>query len=165
MSEVDQYKHQCIAIVTCPSDYDITTGISSTRNIPLYRLDESAVEWHAKPGDVLLGGGSGESEVLRISMPEAIFLVTRDDWFEYDELAEIFKAYWSTSSAFVFGTGFIKLGWHPRKSMEFWLTDHIVAFLLREYPDIYGKYSGKQSVKEDGSICRLPNPNSEEPHY
>jgi len=158
MSEIDRYKHQCIGIISCPSEYGI-------RNIPLYRLDESASEWDAKPGDLLLGGGSGESDALRVSLPEAIFLVTRDDWFDYDELDTIFRAYWGTSSAFIFGNGYAKLGWHPSKSMEFWLIDHIVAFILREYPETYGKYRGTQQLEQDGSICRLPNSNSEEITY
>ena len=69
MSEIDQYKHECIGIIVCPSTYPVVGG-REHRNIPLYRIDEAAEEWDAKSGDLLLGGGSGEFEALRISMPE-----------------------------------------------------------------------------------------------
>ena len=140
-------------------------GNNSHRNIPLYRLDEEADEWNAKAGDILLGGGSGESAALRISIPEAILWLTQDGWNSFGSRENIYKAYWSMSDAFVFGDGYSKIGWHPAQSVETWLAEHIVAFILREYPEAYNKQCGTFALKKDGSICRLPNPDSEEPGF
>src|SRR5258708_697122 len=109
MSEIDQYKHHCLGIITCPSTYEIVHSNNSHRLIPIYRLDEAASDWHAKPGDLLLGGGSGESAALRISIPEAIYLSTRADWDDLHSYAEIIHAYWSMNQAYVFGEGYAKI--------------------------------------------------------
>lgn len=161
MSEIDQYKHQCIGIVTCPSSHPIVSGRPVSQNlVALYRLDENAIEWDAKKGDLLLGGGLGESAALRISIPESIFLFTQDGWTQFESWHDIYKAYWGMNDAFIFGEGYIKLGWDPQTSIETWLIEHIIAFILREYPNEYGEYSGPITPTENGSICRLPNPNS-----
>ena len=39
-----------------------------------------------------------------------------------------------------------------------WLTDHIIAFVMREYPEIYKIFSGSMAIESDGSICRVPTP-------
>jgi hypothetical protein len=154
MSEIDQYKHECIGIIVCPSTYPIVGG-REHRNIPVYRVDEPAEEWEAKPGDLLLGGGRGESEALRISMPDALVFLTHED---AEVAGSLYYAYWSMNMAYVFCEGYSKLGWRPDKaSIETWLTDHILAFVLREYPGVYGPLCGPVSyIEEDGSICRLP---------
>jgi hypothetical protein len=162
MSEIDQYKHQCLGLVTCPSTYEIVYRNNSHRLIPIYRIDETAEEWHAKPGDLLLGGGSGESAALRISIPEALQFYTDAVRNEFDSLDELFHAYWNPNQAFVFCEGYAKLGWHPNYPINVWLTEHILAFLLREYPEVYRKYSGPDLLEQDGSICRLPTPGSDE---
>jgi hypothetical protein len=60
-------------------------------------LDEDALQeydtWQAKTGDLLLGGGSGESAALRISLPEAFFFFTHDAWTEFDSYDEVYRAY------------------------------------------------------------------------
>jgi hypothetical protein len=162
MSEIDQYQHQCIGIVACPSTYEIVAGNQHHRDVPLYRVDESAAEWNAKQGDLLLGGGSGESHALRISMPEAILFLTQADWERYKSLAEIYKAYWSMTDAFIFGEGYRKVGWSPQQPIELWLVEHIIAFMLQEYPEIYSQYCGDRAIKQNGLICRLPDPNTAE---
>jgi hypothetical protein len=156
MSEIDCYKHECIGVLHCPSTYAIVPGNDSHRNIPLYRLDEAVPEWEAKPGDLMLGGGGGESAVLRMSMPEIFLLLTHDDWMEPVEYDQILRAYWSMTNAYVFCEGYAKLGWTPNSSIETWLAEHVLAFLLREYPDVYGKFRGDLSLERDGSICRTP---------
>ncbi len=163
MSEIDQYKHKCIGIITCPSIYEIVAGNDSHRNIPIYRLDESTSEWNSKQGDLLLGGGSGESQALRISLPEAIRFLTQDHWGALGNSDGIFKAYWSMTAAFVFGEGYSKTGWNPKQSsIELWLVEHIVAFILREYPEEYMKHCGTVALIQNGLICRLPDPDTEE---
>jgi hypothetical protein len=162
MSEIDSYKHTCIGIVVCPSTYEIVGGNDEHRNIPLYRLEESAPEWNAKDGDLLLGGGSGESQVLRISIPEAFVGATREDAEPFRFSEDAFKAYWSMTGAFVFGEGYVKIGWHPRQPIENWLAEHIVSFVLREYPETYGRFRGPGLLRKDGSICRRPLAGSSE---
>lgn len=158
MSEIDSYQHECIGIVFCPSDYEIVAGNNSHRNIPLYLLKEDALtasSYEAKRGDLLLGGGSGESATLRISIPEAIYLFThaRDD---FEPAHKPVKAYWSMNEAFVFCDGYAKLGWTPHDSIEEWLAEHLLAFVLREYPELFGTGKGPLFPGQDGSICRRP---------
>lgn len=160
MSEIDQYKHKCIGIGSCPSTYEIVNGNNTHRNIPLYRLDENASEWDAKQGDLLLGGGSGESKALRVSIPEAILWLTQDDWDEFDSLDNICKAYWSMTNAYIFCDGYIKIGWQPQQPIEIWLVEHIVSFIVKEYPEIYSKYCGSLNLEKDGTIFRLPRQDS-----
>ncbi len=166
MSEIDIYNHQCIGMIDLPSSYSFIDGsvrpLNAKCKVALYRLDEDALEWNAKKGDLLLGGGSGESAALRISIPEAIYLFTGDGWTEYESFDDICKAYWGMNDAFVLCEGYLKLGWDPRFGIEAWLTNHIIAFILREYPEEYGKYKGPIQPRENGSIFRIPQPNSDE---
>jgi len=162
MSAIDTYKHQCIGIITCPSSYEIVFRNNSHRDIPLYRLDEDAPEWHAKKGDLLLGGGSGESAALRISLPEAMHVLTRFTGNDIYAQGELFRAYWSMTEAFVFCDGYVKLGWQPSLPIELWLARQALSFILREYPDQYREHAGPLSLEQDGSICRPPRPDREE---
>lgn len=160
MSEVDAYKHKCIGIASCPSSYPIVPFNNSHRNVPLYRLDEDALHatsFKAKRGDLLLGGGSGESAALRISIPEAIYFFTLTDWDEYESHDEICQAYWTVTDAYIFGDGYSKLNWNPLEHpLEIWLTEHIVAFILQECSDVYEQLAGLDSTERDGSILRVP---------
>lgn len=158
MSEIDRFRHKCIGIISCPSTYEVVKG-RDHRLIPLYRIDDSSEEWKAKPGDLLVGGGGGESAALRISIPEALYCYTESDLDADEDLDDYaFHAYWSTNDAFIFCEGYAKLGWHPDIWIEDWLTEHVVAFILREYPEIYRQYCGPTTPELDGSICRLPQP-------
>ena len=162
MSEIDSYKHECLGIVTCPSDYEIVPGNNSHRYIPIYRLDEDALDedsgatWRAKKGDLLLGGGSGESAALRISIPETIYFFTAENWNAFETCDEIYRAYWSSNEAYIYCNGYAKLGWKPTQKIEVWLVEHILAFIFREYPLAYAKLYGAEPLEKDGSICRLP---------
>lgn len=173
MSEIDSYRHECIGIVRCPSSYEIVYHNNSHRNIPLYRIDEDTTgddSFQAKRGDLLLGGGRGESLAFRISIPEAIYFFTEDDYLDTHPELDIpfpttqalrdwhFQAYWNLTQAFVFCEGYLKLGWTPDELIETWLTDHILAFILREYPAVYEQFRGTVPLDRDGSICRLPTP-------
>lgn len=161
MSEIDAYRHECIGLVVCPSTYEIVYGNNSHRNIPLYRIDEDTTDgdsFQAKRGDLLLGGGRGESAALRVSIPEAIYLFTDDDYTNGRLHEGHYQAYWTLTEAFVFCEGYARLGWTPDIPIETWLTEHILAFVLREYPAVYGPFRGAAPLARDGSICRLPTP-------
>ena len=159
MSEIDSYKHECIGMVHCPSPYATTYGNRPQDYIPLYRLDEDALDagsWQAKRGDLLLGGGSGEAPALRISIPEALYFFTIEHWDAYDSFHEIYQAYWPMTAAYVFCVGYTKLGWTPRDPIETWLTEHVLAFILQAYPGKWSSYLGPRRPARDGTICRLP---------
>jgi hypothetical protein len=130
--------------------------------VPIYRLNEDALHadsFSAKQGDLLLGGGSGECPVLRISIPEAFSFFTQDDLERMTPHEEICRAYWSMNDAFVFCEGYHQLGWQPdEQSIEMWLTKHILAFLIREYPAEYGRWQQISELHRNGDICRLPTP-------
>ena len=156
MSEIDGYRHVCIGIVVCPSTYEIVPGNNTHREIPLYRLEEDASDWEAKSGDLLLGGGAGESPALRISIPEAVVWATREGARNPLPPEGVCRAYWSMTRAYVFGEGYVQIGWHPSQPIESWLTENVVAFILREYPETYGPHRGPGPMKNDGSIFRKP---------
>jgi hypothetical protein len=177
MSEIDSYRHECIGIVICPSSYVIVYGSNPPPGAPtpirLYRIDEDTTDddsFQAKRGDLLLGGGRGESPAFRISIPEAIHFFTEDDYlYSRPELDSRFPtiqalwdwhfhAYWTMNDAFVFCEGYAKLGWTPDIPIETWLAEHILAFVSREYPAVYGPFRGAAPLERDGSICRLPTP-------
>ena len=163
MSEIDQYKHECIGMVSCPSSFlPAAYWRNPARMIPIYRIDQDTTEgdsFSAKRGDLLVGGGSGECPALRISIPETFFFLTHKDW-ELEEnhwYNEFCKAYWSLNQAYVFCDGYFRLGWHPYEGfIEVWLARHILAFVLREYPDVYSHWKGPGDLEESGDICRLP---------
>jgi hypothetical protein len=159
MSQIDQYKHECIGIGSCPSSYDIVFGRSDIKEVPLYRLGEDADDWQAKKGDLLLGGGSGESAAFRLSMPEALWFSTDAGWEDFEQYdPEVMHAYWDATDAFRFGEGYAKLGWHPdQMPIEAWLEDQILAFVLHEYAEIYSPLVGRSShIVQHNTIFRLP---------
>lgn len=158
MSEIDSYRHECMGIVKCPSQYNVLYS-SSLQLIPLYMLHEDGLDaesWQAKCGDLLLGGGSGESAALRISMPEAIYFFTYLDWDDYESLSDVCCAYWNMNEAYIFCDGYNKLGWSPKERIELWLTEHILSFISQEYPEVFIPWAGPVHLNKDGSIVRLP---------
>jgi hypothetical protein len=161
MSEIDSYPHECIGIVRCPSSYAVVPGNNTHRDIPLYRIDEDTTgddSFQAKRGDLLLGGGRGESPAFRISIPEAIQVFTAAYPIREEARDVLYRAYWTMTDAFIFCEGYLTLGWTPAAPIETWLTEHILAFVLREYPAVYGPFCGTGALTQDGAICRLPTP-------
>ena len=160
MSRVDGYRHSILGMVNCPSTFPIMYGNLWERDIPIYRLEEDALnetDFQGKAGDLLIGGGSGESAAFRIAIPEAFYFYTRDDWGMYDTNDEIHRAFWTVTEAFIFGEGYYKLGWIPPSNIEPWLTQHVLQFLLQHYPSDYAHFVGSEPLEEDGSLCRLRN--------
>jgi hypothetical protein len=157
LSEIDQYDYRCLGIAACPSRYEPRSGWG--RIIALYRFDSETTDeldsFQAKRGDLVLGGGGGECGALRISLPQAILFFTDIDWNGWQTADDIVKSYWTPTEAFIFGDGFVQLGWHPSlQGIEMWLAEHIVEFLLREYRSDYEQYIGPESsIEQDGSIC------------
>jgi hypothetical protein len=165
MSQIDQYQHECIGIANCPSTYEFVYLRPGADVVLLYRLIEDAPDWHAKAGDLLLGGGRGEAAAFRLSMPEALFFNTRDDWDDFENLdPDIRHAYWPATQAFMFCEGYAKLGWHPDKGdIEAWLEGHILAFILREYPETYEPLRGPlYHIEQDGSLLTPPTDEDKE---
>ena len=159
MSEIDSYKHECIGIVMCPSDHEIVPHNRSHRIIPLYVLHEDALtatSFCAKKGDLLLGGGSGESAALRISVPEVIVFYSQGREDALYSSNEPVKAYWSMNDAYVFCSGYARLGWTPSERIEDWLAQHVLAFVLAEYPNVFGQWKPSPPPRQDGSLCRVP---------
>lgn len=160
---------------SAPPPYEIVLGRGKEwRNtptpVPIYRLDEGVPEsdrdFNAKRGDILLGGGGGEAPAMHISMPEVfwfstgVFVDGKDDvWHGWDTYEEIVEAYRSNTDAFTFGAGYVLLGWNPEEHyIEHWLMEHVLAFLVREYPDEYAQYVGWDAITQDGSICQRLSP-------
>ena len=159
MSEIDSFQHECIGIVACPSDHEIVAGNTMHRGIPLYLLKEdapTATSFQAKNGDLLLGGGSGESAALRISIPGAFSFFTSEHQADAEPADKPVKAYWNMNQAYVFCDGYAKAGWTPQERIEHWLAKRLLAFVLREYPDLFGNYQGSFLLEQDGSLCRVP---------
>ena len=161
MAEIDAYNHEVIGIVECPSTYEIVP-FREHRSIPIYRLLEDAFDGKTisgKSGDLLLGGGSGESAALLISIPEAIHFLTKDNWSEIENIEDVYNDFWGPNDAYVFCDGYIKLGWKPDVDIRFWLVTQIIDFVLDEYPGDYDKYKGSKSIDVANKICRLPSEN------
>lgn len=164
MSEIDSYRHECIGMLSCPSSFlPMKRWQHPERAIPIYRLDEDAFDAHSlsgKRGDLLLGGGSGECPALCVSIPEAFYVYTHDDWADWSGLRSsevVSVAYWTMNYAFVLCEGYYRLGWQPMEdTIEVWLAEHILAFVLREYPETYSCWQGVNVLERDGAICRKP---------
>jgi hypothetical protein len=162
MAAISGYKHTLMGLMHCPSRYPLMGFDETARNIPLYRLEEDAAaepDFAGKAGDYLLGGGGDECACLRISMPEAVVFFTGEleDGVDFRPYT-YFKAYWTWNDAFVFGDGFVKLGWNPtRHVMETWAAEHVVAFAIKHDQAVAAK-QGKTILSMDGGIIRRPTP-------
>ncbi len=139
MSAIDQYKHKLIGNITCPSTNSFVDGREETREIAIYELLENirATEecFDGKAGDILVGGGSGEAPALRISNPLAFqfFTLGVDDEFsilEFNSWDDVFKCFWSPTISYIFGEGFMKLGWTTDVQIEWWLAENVCKLLI-----------------------------------
>ena len=140
MSAIDCYKHNHLGFIECPSTYNIINFSKATKNnwVAIYELLENVSkdeqDFDGKAGDILVGGGSGESPALRITNPLAFQFFTFDeDKFadlEFDDLDEIFKSFWTPRESYILGDGFVKLGWTPDRTLEMWLTENVCKLLV-----------------------------------
>ena len=164
MSTIDQYRYKCVGVVHCPTPYRNILirregiGIDVAIYKLLQNIPTDEPDFQGKPGDILLGGGSGEAPALRILMPEALNFWTNRDEYDLgksDLQDDIAKAYWSATQAFVFGERYCNLGWLPTLRIEDWLTQHVLSFLVQHFPEELTAFPGPDKRKFDGSICRL----------
>lgn len=129
MAQIDAYNYSLLGFVECPSSHDFVY-LSNTRQIAVYRLEEDAEEFMAKKGDILLGGGSGEAEALRIAMPEMMHWMS-DELEKVESLEMTIHPLWSPTFSFLIGEGFNKVGWKPaEKRLEVWLAEKIMNDLV-----------------------------------
>lgn len=138
--------------------------IGQIDGIPIYRLKEDSPKndkymgFVGKKGDILLGGGSGESPALRLKMPEAI------KWWTHHQptilkynLEEIVTTYWSNNDAYNFIKKYIELGYDPEICpIETWLGEHMVSWLIKNFPEYQRYVVDTEDIEFDGSIVQDP---------
>lgn len=172
MSEIDQYKYTCLGVIECP----IPFYAPKVKYVAIYHLEQDVGKrqytFQGNEGDIIVGGGAGEAAAMRIRIPEAFILYTDfkvvvEDEEIYRKLENqaldksAFKAYWTPTEAYKFGTGYRKIGWDGEGAIDNWLTYHVLGFLLKNHPkrfDFPEKFRIKEGTLkplEDGSICRL----------
>jgi hypothetical protein len=133
MATIDQYKHKLLGFIECPSDYDIVYD-NPTRNIAVYQLEQDIpideIDFDGCIGDLIVGGGSGEVESLRIST-KGIEFFTNEEFDDFDHRDELVKSFWSPTFAFKLGNGLTKLNWTTDENMEFWFAERVVNQFIK----------------------------------
>lgn len=125
MAQIDAYNYSLLGFVECPSSHDFVY-MSNTRQIAVYRLEEDAEEFNAKKGDILLGGGRGEAQILRIAMPEMTHWMN-DELAKVENPETIIYSTWTSTFSYIIGEGFVKIGWKPEdKELEIWLAEKVM---------------------------------------
>lgn len=137
MSRIDDYKHQLLGFIECPSSHDFVYG-NDTRKIAIYELLEDIgldeKDFDGTLGDILLGGGSGEAPAFRVTMPSSIKFFFDDDWNNFNNYDDLFKHFWTANESFILCGGFSKIGWSADldNPIEFWLAKQICALLVHQ---------------------------------
>ena len=147
MSMIDCFKNEIIGF--------------SKNGVPLYRLLQNIPahieDFQGKTGDILLGGGGGETSAIRFSMPECItFFTDFENSFprKLDFFGDIVKPYLSLTEGYIYGKEYAKLGWNSDETpLETWLAENLVAFIIKTDMDYYKKVIGPDiDLDCDGSI-------------
>ena len=135
MASIDQYNHELLGFVECPSDYDFVYE-NPTREIAIYRLlqdvPKDELDFDGKINDLIIGGGSGEAKSLRICVDKCIDFFIHEDLDSFEITSDLYKSYWTPTFSYIIGTGFSKLGWTPELPLEEWLTKRILDKLITE---------------------------------
>lgn len=147
MSAIDQYKHNCLGFIECPTDFDFFSELAVYELLEDIPLDEQ--DFGGKKGDILLGGGSGEAPAFRISVPEALLFFTKEDYNAFENYEDLFKAFWTPTEAFKLCGGFLKLGWTPVEPIEFWLAENMCLLLINNIDKFF---TYKQGFKESSKL-------------
>lgn len=136
MSAIDQYKHKHLGFIECPSSFNIV-NFNSTKKVAIYELMENIPndedDFDGKTGDIILGGGSGEVAAFRISIPQSLLFFTLEDWDDFENIENLFKAFWTPTESYKLCEGYSKLGWTPESPVEFWLAENLCCILLERF--------------------------------
>ena len=134
MASIDKYEHKLLDYFHCPSDFELVYQ-NSTREIAIYQLEQDIPadepDFDGKKGDLLLGGGSGEAESLRISI-KGIKFFTNNEFDDFNSGEELVKSFWTPNFSYKVGNGLEKLAWTPDENMEFWLAEKIIEQLFKK---------------------------------
>lgn len=157
MSAIDCYRHERLGFLRCPMRHAMYRDGRVFDRLSVYRLLEDVSDepsFSGRAGDILIGGGSGEARAVCFAVPEIFWFYTGGS--EEEEASvneEPIISYWRADDAFIFGLGFETLGWNPEKQpMLIWLAEHLLAFLVREFPEQYAPLIGEDPLDQDGSI-------------
>jgi hypothetical protein len=124
--------------------------------LPVYELlqdvaDEKSLSGRA--GDIIIGGGSGETNALRFAIPEIFHHFTNGPDCVGEGREPPIISHWSENEAFIFCQGFENLGWDvERQDLKIWLAEHLMAFLVRISPNQYAPLVGEFPPELNGSI-------------
>ena len=155
MSQIDLFKHKCLGLIECHYPQNEVYNWPIKNEIPIYLLKEKAP--FGKTGDILIGGGSGEMPILRISPEKAIKFFTADSLFGLGlNFNEIIETFWDPTESFFICKGFSQVGWECDCLIEIWICHHVLSFLKNKYFTEYEHLFGPEPLLEDGSICRKP---------
>ena len=124
--------------MTCPSDYELIEGSISSK-IPIYILEEDIPptdkKFDGKAGDVIVGGGAGMEEAMRISIPEAVNYLKIDGSVFFQSPVTIFRSYWGSNFMLRLANGFTKVGLDfDKSSVEMWILWQVIGWLKDEHP-------------------------------
>jgi len=132
MASIDQYKHELLDFIECPSDYSLVLG-NPTRQIAIYRLLEDVPDsesaFKGRVNDILIGGGSGEVPSLRVSQKGIKFFVD-EEFDDFDSRKDLLESHWTPTFCFKLGNGFMKLGWSVEEQLEFWVAERVIKQLI-----------------------------------
>jgi hypothetical protein len=141
--------------------------IGQLDDVPIYRLLETPEKGYgefgdARKGDILLGGGSGETPALRISMPEALEVYTAHDigkriYTEGHRYDNEVQEFWGLNHGYDRINRYKKLGYRPKIDgwIESWLACQILHWVTQREQERYKKYMG--TIKLIGARDRRIN--------
>ncbi len=159
MSTIDAYNHQLLGFIKCQMVHSLYGDGRVLDRLPIYELLEAIdgeTSISGALGDIAIGGGSGEANALCFSVPQVFLLYTHPANPESGLVEKPIRSHWSLTEAYIFGQGFRSLGWAPEKQpMESWLAEHLMAFLVKTFPERYRHLLGEISVEQDGSIVAV----------
>ncbi|MNJ90586.1 hypothetical protein D3C87_82060 [compost metagenome] len=145
--------------------------IGQLDGIPIYRLLEDVEKTGAHDdfpgavkGDILLGGGSGEAPATHIKIvPMLEYLKANWDdknsaFYKYSPL-DLITCLWDFNEGYRRIKRYIEIGYKINEDgpIETWLFEHIIAFLVKTYPEVYANPPLREgSIDQDGSVCGPP---------
>ena len=154
MSAIDQYKNKFLGFIECPSTFNFVNN-NQTRKIAIYELQENIPitekNFNGKIGDIIVGGGSGESPAFRISIPESFYFFMKDGWNDFQTYSDLFQAFWTPTQSYILCEGYIKKGWTPNEPIDFWLAENICLLLI----DNVENYSNFKTNTQSKSVLQF----------